>query len=269
MTMMLAPDLLDRRALALIALVDAFGRPVRSPVSIVAEGVRVVGKPGGRVAVLDAPGLDSHSAAFAAPPGTPAVRSKSIPLDLTPSDGELLPRRFVLRLPRNPDPAAKDNPLSLFQPETLVLSASPRTRMEGNACILRATVRRTSDGARVENALVRARTADGAQIASALTDAAGEAALVFTALPLSFAGPGGTTSPSIAASVIVHADPASARFADPSRLGEARRASSARIRDHADPDAIAAANAANFAGGTTVQLAAGSEPSVELKWTAP
>ena len=267
--MMLAPDLLDRRALALIALVDPYGRPVRSPVSIAADGVRFVGKPEGRLAILEAPGFEAHSAAFAAPPGRPALRSKSIPLDLTPTDRELLPRRFVLRLPRNPDPAAKDNPQSLFQPETVTLSASPRTRMDGNACILRASVRRKSDGARVENALVRARTADGNLTASALTDAAGEAALIFTALPLSFAGPGGTTSRSTAASVVVHADPASARFTDPARLAEARRASSTRTRDHADPDAIAAANAANFAGGTTVQVAAGTEPSVELQWTAP
>jgi hypothetical protein len=142
-------------------------------------------------------------------------------------------------------------------------------RMDGNACILRASVRRKSDGARVENALVRARTADGNLTASALTDATGEAALIFTALPLSFAGPGGTTSRSISASVVVHADPASVRFADPAHLGEARQASSTRTRDHADPDAIAAANAANFPGGTSVQVAAGTEPSVELQWTAP
>lgn len=267
--MMLVPDRLDRRALALIALVDPFGRPVRSPVAVASPGVRVVGKPEGRMAILEAPGLTAHSAAFAVPPGSPALRSKSIALDLTPADRELLPRRFVLRLPRNPDPAGKDNPLSLFQPETVALSASPRTRMDGNACILRASVRRSPGGACVENALVRARTADGAFTAWALTDAAGEAALIFPALPMSFAGPGGTTSASIAAKVVVHADPASARFADPGRLADARRASATRTEDHADPDAIASANAANFAGGTSVQLAAGREPSVALQWTAP
>ena len=42
--MMLAPDLLDRRALALIAVIDPFERPVHSPIAIAAAGVRVVAK---------------------------------------------------------------------------------------------------------------------------------------------------------------------------------------------------------------------------------
>jgi len=268
-TMMLAPDLLDRRALALIELVDPVGRPVRSPVLVSAAGVRVVSKRDGRIAVLEAPGFAAHSAAFAAPPGTPALRSKSITVDLTPADGAYLARSFVLRLPRNPDPAQGDKPLSLFQPEAVALSASPRTRMVGNACILRASVQRSTDGSCVENALVRARSADSAFTVWGMTDAAGEAALVFPALPLSFAGPGGSTSATISASVVVHADPESARFADPGQLAEARRAHARRTAGHADPDAIADAHSPNFSSGKSVLLAAGSEPTVALKWTAP
>lgn len=269
MTMMLTPDLLDRRALALIALVDPFGRPVLSPVGIAAPGVRVIAKREGRFAILEAPGFAAHSAAFVAPPAAPALRSRSVALDLTPVDPELLPRRFVLRLPRNPDPDLRSDPLSLFQPETVELSASPRVRADGNACILRVSVRRGSDGAAVGNALVRARTADPAFAAWALTDAAGEAALVFPALPTAFAGPGGTTSAEIAASVVVHADPAVARFADPARLDEARRAAASRTEGHADPDALAAANPADFAAGASVQLSAGTQPALALTWTAP
>jgi hypothetical protein len=188
---------------------------------------------------------------------------------LTPAAAGLLPRRFVLRLPRNPDPLLREDPQSLFQPEAVELSASPRVRADGNSCILRVSVRRGSDGARVENALVRARSADSAFAAWALTDAAGEAALVFPALPVSFAGPGGTTSARIAASVVVHADPASARFSDPERLTEARRAAAARTEGHADPDAVAAANPPDFDAGASVQLAAGTQPAIALQWTAP
>ncbi len=267
--MMLAPDLLDRRALALIALVDPFGRPVAAPVSIAAPGIRFVAKREGRIALLEAPGFAAHSAAFASPPATPALRSRSLALDLRPADAALLPRRFVLRLPRNPDPALRDDPLSLFQPETVELSASPRVRGDGNACIVRVSVRRGSDGAIVENALVRARSADPAFDAWALTDAAGEAALVFPSLPIAFAGPGGSTSATIAATAVVHADPATVRFADSAGLAEARRAAASRTENHPDPDAIAAANPPDFAAGASVNLSAGTQPALALQWTAP
>lgn len=269
MTMMLAPDLLDRRALALIAVIDPFGRPVHSPITITAAGVRVVAKQQGRIAVLEAPGLVAHSAAFETPPSTPALRSRQIALDLTPADRSLLSRRFVLRLPRDPDPAQKDNPLSLFQPERVMLSAGPCVGMDGNACIVRVSVRRSPDGACVENALVRAQAEDDAFTAWALTDFAGEAALVFPALPIAFAGPGGTTAPGIAATIVVHVDPASVRFADPGNLAEARRAAAGRTQGHADPDAIAIANPTDFAVGGNVQLSAGTQPTLTVQWTAP
>jgi hypothetical protein len=267
--MMLAPDRLDRRALALLALVDPYGRPVDAPVSVAAAGVRVVAKPGGRIAILEAPGLAAHSAAFDSPPGTPALSSRDVAIDLTPAGGRLLPRRFIVKLPRNPDPAQKDDPLSLFQADRVEMPASPRLLADGNACIVRVSVRRDTDGFGVENALVRAQSADASFSAWALTDAAGEAALVFPSLPLSFPGPGGTTSASLGGSVVVHADMASARFADPADLVSARRAAAGRTEGHADPDAIAAANAPGFAAGAVVALSAGTQPALSLEWSAP
>ena len=64
MTMMLSPDLLDRRALALIALVDQFGRPLAGPAQLTGEGLRNVAKPGGLWAVLACSGLEAHVFAF-------------------------------------------------------------------------------------------------------------------------------------------------------------------------------------------------------------
>ena len=85
MTMMLAPDLLDRRALARLVLRDSFGRTVRSPVLVTGEGVRTLVKADGTIAVLDAPGFAAHAAAFAAPPATPATGSRSIGLAIMPA----------------------------------------------------------------------------------------------------------------------------------------------------------------------------------------
>lgn len=268
MTLMLSPDLLDRRALALLALTDGYGLPLAGPVTLAGDGVRFVGKRGGQIVILDAPGFADYTVEFTAPPAAPAVRSKTLTIDLTPSDPAVLPRRVALKLPRDPDPAKKDDPKSLFQAEAVRFSASPRVRLDGNACVLRASVTRQSDGAFVENALVRARTADGKHEAWGLTDAAGQAALVFAALPISFAGAGGTPSQTIEAKVVVHADAASARFADAATLGAARRAAAVRREDHADPDVIAA-QAPAFAGGQAVQLSAGSQPAVALQWSAP
>lgn len=269
MSMMLSPDLLDRRAIALLALVDGFGAPVVGPVAIAADGVRAVGKTLGRIAVLEAPGFAAYTAAFAVPPAAPAVGSRTLVLDLTPTDAGVLPRRLSLRLPRNPDPAQRDSAASLFQPVRVELSPSPRVAMGGNACIVRASVRRAGDGAMIENALVRARSADGVHTAWALTDASGEAALVFPALPVSFTGAGGTPSRTITCSVVAAADPGTARFATPATVTAARTAAAMRRADHVDPDAIAAANPADFDDGEEVLIAAGSQPAVVLEWAAP
>lgn len=265
---MLAPDLLDRRALALLALTDGYGRVLGGPVSVMGAGVRAIGKHGGQIVILDAPGFAAHTASFAAPPASPAVRSKTLVIDLTPADPAVLPRRLSLKLPRDPDPAKKDDPQSLFQPQPVPLSASPRVRADGNACVLRASVTRKSDGAFVENALVRAKTDDGKFEAWGLTDPSGEAALVFPGLPISFPGAGGKPSPTIACSVVVHADPATARFATEATVAAARRAAATRREGHADPDTLAA-QAPNFAAGKAVQLSAGSQPAIALQWTAP
>lgn len=269
MTMMLSPDLLDRRAVALLAMTDGYGMPLQSPVIVSAPGVRWVNKAGGRIAILDAPGFAAYTAAFLEPPSSPAKRTKTVVLDLTPTDRDVLPRRISLKLPRDPDPAKKADPLSLFQPVAVQFSASARVPVNGNACILRASVRRSDDEAFVQNALVRAQSADGKHAAWALTDASGEAALVFPALPVSFTAEGGTPSREIACSVLVHADPAMATFATEAALAEARRAAAARREGHVDPDVIADANAPDFGTGQQVQIAAGSQPAIALQWTAP
>ena len=269
MTMMLAPDLLDRRALALISLIDAYGRPVEGPVRIVGGGVRTVAKGGGRFAVLAAAGLEAHVAAFAQPPATPALRSQHVLIDLTPAAADAAPRRFDLRLPRDPDPDQVEDEDSLFQPAVIEMLPTARTRQSGSACLVRVTVVRDDDGRAVENALVRGRSDNGLFTARAMTDARGEACLVFPILPLAFPGAGANVEPELPGRIIVTVDPAVARFHAPAELGVATAAAAARTSGHADPDAFADANAAAFAAGAAVRLAAGRQPSLTIEWQEP
>jgi hypothetical protein len=263
---MLAPDLLDRRALALVRLVDAWGRPVEGPVVIEGPGVRALAKSEGRFAILTAAGLEAHAAQFSAPPAAPAIASVEVALDLTPADRTVAPRRFGLKLPRDPAPAHAAEAASLFQPAEIELLPSPRAALTGSACALRVTVRRKDDQRLVENALVRARSDNGLFAARALTDARGEACLIFPTLPLAFTGQGANVESDLAARVVAHADPIAARFHAPAELAAAAAAAATRTSGHADPDALGAAFAPDFASGAAVRLAAGRQPSLVIEW---
>ncbi len=259
MIAMLAPDLLDRRALALLRFVDVAGRPVLGPVRIEGDGVRTVAKGGGRFALLEARGFEAYVASFDPIVSVPA---KTIRLDLTPSARDVAPRGFGLRLPRNPAP---DAPSSLFEPQAVELLPSALAARSGSACTIRVSVRRGDDARVVEGALVRARSADAAFLARAVTDARGEACLLFPFLPLSF--PGQTISAEQSARVVVHVDPGSARFHAPAEVVAAAEAAALRTSGHADPDALAAAAPApNFAAGAETALSAGRESAVNLEW---
>lgn len=264
--MMLSPDLLDRRALALLQLVDPYGDALEGPVLIGGDGLRTVRKSGGRIALLEAPGFKAYAATFS---NLPAVSSKNVVIDLNPAQTGVLPRRITLKLPRKDDPAQVADAQSVFRAVVVGFSASPRVAVQPGACVLRASVRRARDGTMVEGALVRARSNDGKHSAWGMTDPAGEAALVFPGLPVSFAGAGGIPSTTIACAVVVDADVASVRFATADTLATARAAAAARRTGHIDPDALAAAQPPDFTGATTVSIAASSQPAVTLLWTAP
>lgn len=256
---MLAPDLLDRRALALLRLVDVSGRPVLGPVRIEGDGVRTLAKGDGRFAVLEASGFEAYAASFDPIAATPA---KTIRLDLTPAAPGVAPRSLGLRLPRSPD---SDAPSSLFEALLVEMLPSALVARSGSACTIRVSVRRGGDGRVVEGALVRARSADGAFSARALTDARGEACLLFPFLPLSF--PGSTISPEQPARVVVDVDPGVARFHAPAEIGAAAEAAALRTSGHIDPDALAAAvPAPSFAAGAEAALSAGRESVVSLEW---
>lgn len=256
---MLAPDLLDRRALALLRLVDVAGRPVPGPVRIEGDGVRTVAKGDGRFALLEARGFEAYTASFDPIAAAPV---KTVRLDLTPAAPDVAPRGFGLRLPRDPNAGS---PSSLFEAQAVEMLPSALARRSGSACTIRVSVRRGDDKRVVEGALVRALSGDGAFAARAVTDARGEACLLFPFLPLAF--PGGTISAEQPARVVVDVDPDVARFHVPAETGSAAEAASLRTSGHFDPDSLAAAAPApNFAAGTQAWLSAGRESAVALEW---
>ncbi len=263
--MMLAPDLLDRRALAILALRDSFGRAVQSPVLVTGERVKVRAKNGGTIAVLEAPGFSAYTAAFGKPPVSPSVESKSIPLEIWPADPRLQARRFVLKLPREPDPAHIEQPNSLFRPVEVTLLASPIQRRDGLACILRVTVRRKDDGALVGGALVRVRSDNGKFEAIGVTDRLGEAALVFSDLPVSFPGAGANADAGLPAKAIVKVVPGKINFTPADEAASPGGAIS-RNGGIVDPDELVAGGTPNFSSGTPVILSAGTEPAIDLEW---
>lgn len=265
MTLMLAPDLLDRRALALITLRDAFGRLVASPVQVSGDGVRTLAKGGGTVAVLEAPGFAEYSSSFAGPPAAPAVEASSIELTIAPAEPRLQARVVVIRLPRDPDPAKSDQPQSLFRPIEVPLLATPLQGRDALACVLRVRVHRKGDNALVGGALVRAKSNNGKFAAMGITDRTGEAVLVFADLPAAFAGQGGSTDRDLPAKAVVKVDAATAVFTPRSDADLASPAFSRRI-DPPDPDKLSSGPAPSFAGGSAFRLSAGTEPTLEIEW---
>lgn len=262
MTAMLAPDLLDRRALGLIAIVDPFGQPVRAGVSIGAPGVRLLRKDGGRFAVLEADTLAAYAGAFPGVPGSPALRSRRFGIAIRCDDRRFASRSAEIRLPRDADPARRATANSLFQPMRIALLPTPACPVPANAAAVRVTVRH-ADGRRVGNTLVRVRSTDGAFTGQAVTDGAGEALVILPAFPMSFATNDASVSDGLAATVGAVADPDSVIL----RSDAAVLAGAHGVPEpFPDPDALAAIAAP---AGVAVRLSARAVAHVDITWTAP
>lgn len=259
-------ELLDRRALALLTFVDALGAEVVAPVSVVGAGVRSFAKRPGAVVITAAPGFKDYAAAF---DPLPAVAAASVPLDLRPHDPALAPRRIALALPRDPDPdpARTKLPGSLFQPVEITLLPTPLSELRGLTAAFSVSVRRATDNARVEGALVRLRPEGGRPEARALTDAAGEALLLVPGVPLASPGAGAVVRPDIGADLDAVVDPALARFHADADLGPARDAARQRNEGFIDPDDLAARLGAAATPAQAVRIEAGRTRTAAIMWT--
>lgn len=268
MTTMLAPDLLDRRALALLQLVDPTGLPLVVPASLRGPGIKTVAKSGGRWALLEAENLTDYTQAFRTAPGAPANLSVEAVIDIKTQASNFLPRRVTLELPRDPDPANRDQPDSVFQPVTIALPAAPDCAIPATASAVRVTVRKAGDGRRVANALVRVRSDNGQFAAQSLTDPAGEALVIIPDFPPAFTGGGGAMTASLSGKATAVADPAIATLVADADILAARARAAARTGEFPDPDRIATGFPAP-AGGTAVQLSVRAIATAEIEWTAP
>ena len=256
-------DLLDRRILACVAFVDARGRAVTTPIAIDGpDGFRSFWKRPGMLIVTNAPGLAGHSAAFDTAPAVPARGSVKLTISARPSDPGLGARSFELALPRDPNPDVAD---SIFDAAQVVLPPTPSARIEGLAAGLRVGVTRSSDGAAIEGALVRLKPAGGRPQTIALTDAAGEALLIASAIPLATPGPGAVMQSDFAATLDAVIVPAKVRINAAPDVFAARSAAAARTTGFVDPDKLDAAPTP----AQDVRIAAGRVMTAVIGWTPP
>jgi len=265
---MLHPELLERRALALLALVDTFGRPVLGQVHLSAPGLRTVAKGSGRHAIISATGFADYETAFAAPPATPAVGSRSLRIDLRPADRALASRSITIKLPRNPDPAKAATADSLFVPVPVVLLPAPQCPVPASAAALRVTVRKKNDGRRVAGALVRVSSTSGNFKARAVTDVAGEALVIVPQFPLSHTGPGGQIDSALDAKATVVADPDVVRLIADGAVAAERRAALTTSSGFLDPDALEQTLPAP-GGGISFKLSTRMIATLNLEWKKP
>lgn len=267
MITMLAPDILDRRALALLELVDPFGKPLLSPVTVSGEGISIFAKGAGRYVVTGATGFEKHISSFDTVPSTPALSSKKIMLDIRPSDRAISARQVEIALPRNPDPAQAANANSLFAPVRIALSPSPASPIPATAAAVRVTVRKRNDGRRVANALVRWESDNGQFSGRSTTDFAGEALVIVPHFPMTFTT-GSNIDDGLAGKVSAVADPALALLVADEDIAAARSSAASPAYPLVDPDDLASRFAIP-AGATGVRLSTRSVATADLEWRAP
>lgn len=259
-------EMLDRRVLGGVVFTDPFGRRVLSPVAVRAAdpAVKLMAKRPGEIVVMDDPGLTAQTASFAPPVPPPALGSVKIILDLRPADPALGARRITLALPRNPDASQPDNASTAM---IVPLLAAPGGGLAGLAAAVRVSVTRSDDGRAIEGALVRLRPEGGRPEVWALTDAAGEALLLATGVPLASPGPGATVKSDIGGGVDAIVDPALARFHASADIQFARLAAGRRTSGFTDPDDLVARLAATATAPVDVRVAPGRTTTARIAWT--
>lgn len=231
----------DRRVLGAIAFRDRATRlGISQPLRVESSGgVQLIRNKSGLYVVAGAQGLEDHTAAFESPPIAPPAGSIELEMKATDPRGRYLARRFVVRLPRDPDPAAAGAESSLFQPVGVDMFLSPTAPVAPAWAVVRVSVFEEGDpDHRLAGALIRVvRKSNSEHLASGMTDSRGESLVAIPGVSLTNysesdgddpAEPAGANGPvtaaEIAVSVEVYFDPGSEDqdAPDPDAL-EARR----------------------------------------------
>jgi hypothetical protein len=175
----------DRRVLGAVRFRDAVTLlDVTAPLRVSAPGVRWVRNLRGWYVAADAPGLEAHTFSIDRPPTQPAAGKVPVALAADDPTGTYLPRRTVLTLPRDPDPAKKDAESSLFAPADVDLFPSPAAPTMPGWAVIRATVM-TKTGKPAGGALLRVvRKAGGELLGRGMTDTRGEALVAVAGIPV-------------------------------------------------------------------------------------
>lgn len=236
---------------------EVTGRPLTAGVMLEAPGLRLLHKPNGDHVILAADGL------------VPATGG-DFPIDACPASGAYSPRRSTLHLPRDADPANAALGDSLFQPALISMLPAGAYPTGANLALLRVTLRRTTDNARIGNALIRLRTTPPlVPNGRSLTDAAGEALVVVPGVPLANAGPGATVVSDIAAQVEVLVDPATATFTADADIDAARAKAALATTNFPDPDDIELRLGPSAPPATPVRIGAGLTAFAKITWAPP
>lgn len=154
------------------------GQLIATPLVVMAAGLRLVRNLRGDTVVVDSP------------------NQPSLTLQLDDPTGAYLPRRFTLKLPRDPNPANAAQPDSLFQAVKIALYPAPAASVAVGWAIVRATITHAATGAPLAGAYVRVlRAVDNQVLARGLSDwrgrVAGEALLAVPGVPAITFGNGG------------------------------------------------------------------------------
>ncbi len=255
----------DRRVLAALVFTDALGAPLQSGVSVQAlvPGLKLFSARGGKVVVAQAPGLSAYTEFDLPVAGLqPPLGSVDVVLDIRPSDPTLAPRRFTLKLPRDPDSSGATPSTT---PVVVPLFSAPSGIPLGLTAAVRVSLHRTDDGFAVEHGLVRLRP-DNLPEQYAVTDAAGEALFLVAGVPLTSPAAGATVTSDIGGAVDAIVDPALALFHAPADITAARLASRSRVSGFVDPDDLVARLSAKATAATDVRLACGQTTTASIDW---
>ncbi|HEX6042351.1 hypothetical protein [Longimicrobium sp.] len=181
----MSAETIDRRVLAALRFRDAVtGATVAAPLDVRAAGARWIRNRRGWWILAGAPGLEAHTASFAAPPAAPALGSVALGVRVADPAGRYLPRVVSLALPRNPDPLKADKPDSLFQPVEVDLFPSPAAAVSPNWAVLRVSAL-GADGP-LAGALLRVvrKASPTTVLGQGMTDARGEGLIAVAGIPV-------------------------------------------------------------------------------------
>ncbi|GHD03053.1 hypothetical protein GCM10007320_62800 [Pseudorhodoferax aquiterrae] len=183
MTALLLRELerVETRVLGAVRCIDAVTRAqIDTPLQLQLAGGTLRRNRSGLYVVVGADALAAHAAAFALPPAAPAPGSVELALSVQDPLGRYLPRRAVLRLPRDPVAGQPDD---LFTPVELALYPAAAAPTGANWSLLRASLHAQPGGDALGGALLLVR-ADGRVLARGLSDWRGEALVPVPGVPV-------------------------------------------------------------------------------------